>query len=81
MPRLPAHLDHVGSLRSAMASPYPALRDAARAIISRALLRPTYREAAEELGISERAFERLRADFPELVEGAKKAAPRRGKKR
>lgn len=81
MARPPAHLDHVGSLRSALASPYPALRDAARAIVSRALLQPTYKAAAAELGISERAFERLRADFPELLEGASKKATRAPRKK
>lgn len=76
MARPPAHLDHVGSLRSALASPYPGLRDEARAIIARALRQPTYKAAAAELGISERSFERLRADFPELLEGTSKKAPR-----
>ncbi len=53
-------------LRAALSGPFESVRSAARAEISRALLQPTIKAACEQLGVSRRAFEELRRDFPEI---------------
>jgi len=64
--------DPISALRYALASHYPELRSAAERVIRRALRAATFGAAAEQLGVSRRALERLREDFPEVF------APDRG---
>jgi len=59
-------------LRAALSSPWPSLRVAARRLIRQASQAATVGDAAAALGLSRRAYERLRADFPEAFPGPNK---------
>lgn len=59
-------------LRSALGGPFSELRKVALGILWQAHRHDTIRELCEELGMSRRAYESLRRDFPEIVPQAKK---------
>jgi hypothetical protein len=65
MPSPPRSKDPANALRSALLSPWPELRTAARRILKKAR-KTSWGATAEALGVGRRSLERLRAEFPDI---------------